>query len=461
MNNGLFDNMEDKYVELIKKSELFDAEWYVEKYPDVRILEMDPVYHFLKYGTLLVRDPSPSFSSSFYYDVKGWVRRQGMNPLLHHLTRKKKNLPKPDNVLWAANKLALKGEHDLAIKLARSNLPDDLHYTVMLMEANYYLTKGDESRWLNSFNGYLQCFDVAPITLSGEQKDDLLSRFTCTVASEVSDGPLISVIMPVWNSEKTVRYAVKSILNQTWNNLELIIIDDCSDDDTWSVIEDLKATDSRIKIFKNKVNVGPYVSKNIGLMHSAGQYITGHDADDWAHPQRLEKHYELIEQNGFPRASLTHMVRVRPDGYFGHIGKISGFSFDGAARKASISCMFEREFINNALGFWDSVRFGADSEMIARAERLLGAEFKNFRKIGMICLDLESSLTNDPHYGIRSNNGGLSNVRKEYRESWVSWQQQFLLDNDNAYLDFPLRNRRYEAGKEMQVKYEDQINVLQ
>ncbi|NOG31624.1 glycosyltransferase [Halomonas sp. TBZ9] len=212
----------------------------------------------------------------------------------------------------------------------------------------------------------------------------------------------------------------------------------------------MKESDSRVKVISNKVNVGPYVSKNIALKEARGDYITGHDADDWAHPQRIEKHIELIKKNGYPRASLTHMLRMRPSGYFGSIGKVTGFSFDGAARKASISCMFERKFIKEVLGYWDSVRFGADSEMIARAEKLLGNEFKNFKQIGMICLDLETSLTNHPDHGIRSNNGGLSNSRKTYRDSWVCWHKNSL-NIDNAYLDFPLKKRRYTAEAEMQV----------
>lgn len=460
MNNGMFNNLENKYIELVKNSELFDSEWYAAQYPDVGMSELEPIYHFLKYGTILSRDPGPDFSSSFYYDVKGWVRRQGMNPLLHFLTRNKPTLPKPDNVLWSANKIAEKGNYTLAINLAKKNLPDELHYTINLLEANRCLINNLEDKWLEALNTYLSHFNVAPLKLAESSEQSLLARFCCNDFNSISEGPLITVIMPVWNSEDTILYAARSILNQSWKNIELIIVDDCSTDRTWEVLKSIKADDTRIKIIKNKVNVGPYVSKNIGLTHAKGDYITGHDADDWAHPQRLEKHYELIKKHNFPRASLTHMVRVRPDGYFGHIGKITGFSFDGAARKASISCMFERNFINNTLGYWDSVRFGADSEMIARAEKLLGSEFKNFQQIGMICLDLETSLTNHPDHGIRSNNGGLSTTRKEYRASWLNWQDE-QLDFDSAYLSFPLLVPRYKADSSMRVDHTTVINNLE
>lgn len=457
MSNGMFNNLEDKYIKLIEKSDLFDPDWYLKKYPDVAMSGIDPAYHFLKYGTLLSRDPGPEFSSSFYYDVKGWVKRQGMNPLLHLLTRKKLNLPKPDNILWAANKVAEKGDYNLAVKLAEENLPFDLHYTIELIKANAALHRGNEKKWLSALNKYLVHFDVYPIELKGSDEQDLLSRFCCKKMASIDDECLVSIIMPVWNSEESVYYAVQSILNQTWRNIELIIIDDCSTDETWKVLEKLQKTDSRINLIRNKVNVGPYVSKNKGLDNAGGRYVTGHDADDWAHPQRIEKHMELIRKNGSPRASLTHMVRVKPDGFFGHIGKITGFSFDGAARKASISCMFEKQFLTEVLGYWDSVRFGADSEMIARAEKILGNEFKIFKQIGMICLDLETSLTNHPSHGIRSNNGGLSDSRKVYRDSWVEWHANELCI-ENAYLPFPLSTRRYTAHEEMQVPYSSVID---
>lgn len=456
MTKQLFNNVEEKYIKKIKSSELFDPDWYTTQYPDVGLSGLDPAYHFLKYGTLLSRDPSPHFSSAFYYDVKGWVKRQGMNPLLHLLTRNKPNLPKPDNVLWAANKIAYDGNYDLAIDIAKENLPEELHYTTELIKANKALRNNEEESWLCCLNNYLREFDVSPVQLKAGNDKDLLSRFYCENRQSVNGGELVSVIIPVWNSEDTVYYAIDSILKQTWGNIEVIVIDDCSTDNTWNIINEIKKNDSRVKVLKNKVNVGPYVSKNVGLKKAEGKYITGHDADDWAHPQRIEKHLELIKLNNYPRASLTHMVRVRPDGFFGHIGKITGFSFDGAARKASISCMFERKFINEVLGYWDSVRFGADSEMISRAEKLLGNEFKNFRQIGMICLDLDTSLTNHPDHGIRSNNGGLSNSRKNYRDSWVAWQNENLTFK-TAKIPFPQADRRYTAAEEMKVIYKDQI----
>ena len=305
-------------------------------------------------------------------------------------------------------------------------------------------------------NSYLREFDIEPIKIEGD--GHIISQFSTSTLRKVSSDKKISVLMPAWNAEETIEYSVRSILNQTWINIELLIVDDASQDNTWEVLKRIAKTDSRVKIFKNKLNVGPYVSKNKALKEATGYYVTGHDADDWAHPQRFEKHMRLIDENDQEiLASLTYMVRVQPDGFFGHIGKVTGFSFDGVARKASISCMFDRKVLQNTLGYWDSVRFGADSEMIARAKKTLGGAFAEFEQIGMICLDLETSLTNHSQHGVDKVKG-VSPIRKKYRDSWMKWHEENLTKG-SAFLDFPLKERRYSADREMQVTYLESLKV--
>ena len=113
------------------------------------------------------------------------------------------------------------------------------------------------------------------------------------------DGPLITVIIPVWNGADTIETSGISILNQTWQNLELIIVDDFSDDNTWNVLQRLSKKDKRIILIKNNVNVGPYVSKNRALLQAKGEWITGQDADDWSHPLRLERQINFIHNSNY------------------------------------------------------------------------------------------------------------------------------------------------------------------
>ena len=107
--------------------------------------------------------------------------------------------------------------------------------------------------------------------------------------------PLVSVVMPVYNSELYVRESIESILNQSYSNFEFIIIDDGSTDRTSSIIENI--TDNRICYIRNQTNTGNYFSRNTGCRLSKGKYICVMDADDIASNERIEKQVLFLENN--------------------------------------------------------------------------------------------------------------------------------------------------------------------
>ena len=108
----------------------------------------------------------------------------------------------------------------------------------------------------------------------------------------------ISVIMAVYNREKTVDKAIQSILDQTYTNWELIIVDDCSTDNTDEVMAEF-LSDSRIVYMKNKTNSGAAVSRNRALQVAKGKWIAFLDSDDLWHPEKLEKQISFMEDNQY------------------------------------------------------------------------------------------------------------------------------------------------------------------
>lgn len=365
----------------------------------------------------------------------------------------------PKWVLMAANKVAMSGDHTRAIALAEEHLPADLAYTAEILRANAALAHADEAGWQQHLNTYLAHFGVAPIRLeAGPGK--VFDRLECAPLPPVTGGPLVSVIMPAWNAEKTVEKAARSILNQTWRNLELLIVDDASTDGTWAVLQRLAASDSRVKIARNKVNVGPYVSKNIAVMQANGAWITGHDADDWAHPQRLEQHLAAAQARNLS-ASLTFMLRITEQGMMEHFSTAGSFSLDAAARVCSVSALFEAGFLRSKLGFWDSVRYGADSEMIARARLTLGDGLAELPLISMFCLELPGSLTNDSVTGIRTSTG-LSPMRRAFRDAGRAFHAAWEPETNAAglRLPFPHHPRCFEAPEEIVVPLADILTNL-
>jgi glycosyltransferase involved in cell wall biosynthesis len=109
------------------------------------------------------------------------------------------------------------------------------------------------------------------------------------------DSKLISVIIPVYNSEVYLFESVNSIIKQTYTNIEIIIIYDESKDNTQRIILEFEKNDKRIKCFKNNSNAGLVNSLNLGLDLANGFYIARMDADDIAYSNRLEKQYEFME----------------------------------------------------------------------------------------------------------------------------------------------------------------------
>ena len=125
---------------------------------------------------------------------------------------------------------------------------------------------------------------------------------------------LISVIMSVFNNEKDVNDAVKSILNQTYNNFEFLIMDDASEDDTLSILKNFK--DKRIKLFHNEQNIGLTKSLNVLISKSKGHFIARQDADDLSLKTRFEDQINVLQNKNVKacttRAKIKNSKKIIP-----------------------------------------------------------------------------------------------------------------------------------------------------
>lgn len=108
---------------------------------------------------------------------------------------------------------------------------------------------------------------------------------------------LVSIVMPSYNTASYISASIDSVLNQTYQNWELIIVDDCSTDNTDEVV--LKYTDVRIHYLKNERNVGAAKSRNYALREAKGAWIAFLDSDDQWHPEKLEKQLLFMKSNNY------------------------------------------------------------------------------------------------------------------------------------------------------------------
>lgn len=108
-------------------------------------------------------------------------------------------------------------------------------------------------------------------------------------------GPLISVIIPSYNRAHLINEACTSVLSQTYSNIELIIVDDCSTDNTKEVVSSIK--DSRVHYYCLEKNSGACIARNLGIEKATGDYIAFNDSDDRWHSDKLEKQISFLIEN--------------------------------------------------------------------------------------------------------------------------------------------------------------------
>lgn len=109
--------------------------------------------------------------------------------------------------------------------------------------------------------------------------------------------PIVSVIIRAFNSRKYIDYAIESVLAQTFQDFEIVVVDDASTDGTDRILHDYARRDERVRIVRNGSNQGPVKTMNIGLRCASGEFIAVHDADDVSLSHRLETQVDFLRAN--------------------------------------------------------------------------------------------------------------------------------------------------------------------
>ncbi|MGY6269120.1 glycosyltransferase family 2 protein [Achromobacter denitrificans] len=224
-----------------------------------------------------------------------------------------------------------------------------------------------------------------------------------------AEPPLISVIICAYNAAPYIGAALRSVLNQTYPNIEIISIDDGSEDHTFQHMRRLASENPRITALRFPNN-GAYASRNIGLRHARGSFITFLDADDIMLPQRVASQLRALELSG-AAATVSRLIRISEDG---HLAAPRIFPL---VRHNPCSLMMRRSVLLD-VGAFDETRWGADEEYEHRIALRLGKKaLLRTADIQTLALHRSGSLTQSPRSGLASAEGRRSRIA--YRESWV------------------------------------------
>lgn len=221
----------------------------------------------------------------------------------------------------------------------------------------------------------------------------------------------VSIIMPVYNAESCLETAVNSLLAQTWSTIEVIIVDDCSTDETYALAKKLAKKDHRVKALQQAINSGAYPARNLGLSHATGDFITTHDSDDWSHPQKIEQQMAYFEQDAHLQGLCTYWIRAKKNLFF-----TQNWRPHNSLTHWSHSSFIFRKEVSDKLGGWDEVRVGGDTEYIWRLKAYFGENsYKQVRADIPLAfaLDDDSSLTRTKNTHVKTVYFGLRHIYRE------------------------------------------------
>jgi len=342
------------------------------------------------------------------------------------------NLTKPQ-LLFAGDFAC--GIGDLKNALAAySRLPTDFAERGLLA-AKIALCSADEDHWLASMNMLYEGYKLARMTSFGD------GAFTWETVPPEASGPLVSVIMTAHNAQDTIAQSVQSVLEQSYANIEIFIIDDCSTDGTADILNGLSRLDN-VHVVMNSVNVGTYCSKNRGIRRASGKFITFHDSDDWMHPERIARHVEAMHSGA--AMSISNWFRMTETG-----APIARRSVGGYLHKNPASTFFARKIFDR-IGYFDTVRVGADTEMLSRVRKAYGhsavVDMNDPLSVG---LQHMKSLTQSGSTAF--DEFRFSPVRSQYAESWVRYHVDQPTSGTSLNFGSSDTGRRFDAPDDIHV----------
>lgn len=159
--------------------------------------------------------------------------------------------------------------------------------------------------------------------------------------------PLVSIVMPAYNAVKTIGQSIDSVQAQIFTDWELLVVDDCSSDETCSIVRGYTSIDNRINLIQQPTNAGPARARNVALRAARGRYIAFLDSDDCWPPQKLERQVNfMIERKSVLSYTLYRrfMADIKQPGPLVELP--SSFTYTGLLKNTGIGCltaMIDRE----------------------------------------------------------------------------------------------------------------------
>jgi glycosyltransferase involved in cell wall biosynthesis len=463
----------------------FSADWYLTTNPDVADSDMDPLKHYLNFGQfegrlpaqnqafdyesilwhskleglsqlelLINRTDSTAYELGYaYWALVRWHASHNEWQLARGYVDKLMQMPKLEGApshlgpllasfttlshcgeFVAAKQLLLRGivqnSESADIQLAKCNL-------LQLSDMSFEI----EANALDCLNRIFELNSISPVRCKVRHHpltlDNLITEITRDTVN--SEQAVVTVILPVFNAGETLTTALDSLLVQSWRTLEIIVVDDYSEDDTLTIATAFAERDQRVQVLRHHVNQGAYAARNTGLQVAKGDYITTHDADDWSHSQKIEIQVQALIDSAECVASVSHWARCSSELIFGT------WRQEASWIHRNVSSLMFRRSVFERLGYWDRVAVNADTEYYYRLLKCFGPQAITEVKAGVPLSFGRSdpnSLTQNLETHLRTQFFG---VRKDYMEAAKKWHQSCDNSTRGLYLEFNPKVRPFVA----------------
>lgn len=301
---------------------------------------------------------------------------------------------------------------------------------------------GDVEAWLDLFNAPFRAAGLEPVSLRppAEGADRVpFDRLYCDPGIKVY-GPLVSVIVSCWHPDQQLVTSVASLLAQTWQTIEVIVVDDASPPEFGCVLDQVAAMDERVQVIRQKANRGTYVARNAALQIARGEFVTFQDSDDWSHPRRIERQAGHLLANPELIGSTGSLMRVTESLRLGLPGS-------PAIQEALPLFIFRRVPVIERIGFYDSVRKSADREYIERICTVFGQRIKEASKepLGIYRL-LEGSLSR-----AEFKPGWRHAARNIYKDAFEFWHSKIASGDASPWRSAAIVDSKFPAPRRFQI----------
>ncbi|GGK73519.1 glycosyltransferase family 2 protein [Ornithinimicrobium pekingense] len=279
-----------------------------------------------------------------------------------------------------------------------------------------------ELAWLEVLNEVHAADGLEPVRLAPTGATPY-QRLTAEPGSTV-DGELVTVVMSAYRPDHDILAAVRSVLAQSWTNVELLVVDDASPPGSEALLEEVAGLDERVRVVRAPRNGGTYEARNLALRTARGRWMTFHDSDDWTHPRRVEVQVQALQDRRGLLSCRTWTLRAYPDLTLTYVGY-------PPERLNASSLLVDRLETTRLVGAFDATRKSADMELPLRLNAVRPGSHRDVRHPAPLAI---TQLRGGSLSRTDAVPGWTRWTRLAYRDLYLEWHRRIAAGRADAVL---------------------------